>query len=240
MHWVRVGPAGDRPTGYSDGQDVGGAAARADYRLSWGNRLQEGKPCTLSRPASAAFPDNGGRLLTDGYVGIASFWNLQDIRLAGKKNEKRVGELAVWSPGEPVVATIDLGEARTAGGARVCAVGPNHDILFPQTMEVEVSADGKTFTPAGSAGWEDCFFPPIDEMRWEGEDSPVYDDLPAGGIIDNRFPILFDRPRAARYVRFTLTPQPGKGIGLWELEVYDRVTRTEGGERIQLPTPEGK
>ena len=48
---------------------------------------------------------------------------------------------------------------------------------------------------------------------------------------------VFAAPARALYVRVTLAPQAGKAIGLWEIELYDRAARTEGGERIQLPTP---
>jgi hypothetical protein len=106
-------------------------------------------------------------------------------------------------------------------------------------MAVEVSEDGKAFAPAGPASWEDCFFPPGDEMLWEGADSPVYEHLPAGGIIGHNFPVIFEKALKTRYVRFRLSPPAGTegkaGIGLWELEVYDRIEKLPWSERIVLP-----
>ena len=69
--------------------------ARADYALTYGKRLSVGAAYTVSRPASEAFPDTGGKVLTDGYVGLASYWGLGGINLTGEKNGKRVGELVV-------------------------------------------------------------------------------------------------------------------------------------------------
>lgn len=240
MNWLRLSPAGegkDGTPGYSDGRDVGDNAARPAYSLTYGRKLSEGCTYELSRPASAALPDTGGKLLTDGYVGLASFWGLSGIELAGKKNEKRVGELAVWEPGGELAVTIDLGKVEKVGGARVCAVQPNAKVLFPARMAVEVSADGRTFASAGEAAWEECFFPPADFPVWEGTDSPIYAELPAGGILDHKFPILFRKQAQARYVRFRLSSptDPKAGIGLWELEVYDRIEKLPWDEHLLLP-----
>ncbi|MDD4888654.1 MAG: hypothetical protein PHU85_01895 [Phycisphaerae bacterium] len=239
MNWVRHSPAGAAAgkAGYSDGEDAGGKAARADYGLTCGQRVSVGAAYTVSRPASDAFPDTAGKVLTDGHVGLASFWNLDGINLTGEKNKKRVGELVVWPAGEPVVVTVDLGAVQAVGGARVAAVQPNANVLFSEAMTVEVSADGKSFAAAGRAGWEECFFPPADESIWEGADSPLYDALPAGGILDHKFAIPFAKPVQARFVRFTLAAPTDKkaGIGLWELEVYDRLERRPWSPRLQLP-----
>ena len=203
-----------------------------------GRRLTP-KRYTVSRPPGKAFPDASGRVLTDGYVGLASFWGLANINLSGKKNKGRVGELVVWEPGKEVVVTLDLGDRRTVGAARVCAVQPNEKVLYPSRIVVETSADGASFTKAGETTWEACFFPPGDQMQWEGTDSPIYEHLPAGGIIDFKFPVLFKLLADARYVRFRLQPPAGgkAGIGLWELEVYESVIKAPWSERLRLPEP---
>jgi hypothetical protein len=76
-------------------------------------------------------------------------------------------------------------------------------------------------------------------MLWEGADSPVYEHLPAGGIIGHNFPVIFEKALKTRYVRFRLSPPAGTegkaGIGLWELEVYDRIEKLPWSERIVLP-----
>jgi hypothetical protein len=245
MNWVRISPAGKDPAGYSDREDVGAKFARPAYRLVYGENLSVGCAYEVSRPASAAFPDKGGRLtgvpadrlLTDGFIGESSVWKLADINLTGKKNEKRLGELVVWEPGEPVTVTVDLGKVRAVGAARVSAIQPNAAVLYPAVMAVETSADGKTFAAAGQAAWDDCLHPPADQMQWSGFDSPVYEALPAGGMISYRFPILFAKPVEARYVRFKLAQptDPKAAVGLYEVDVWDKIEKQPWDERLVLP-----
>jgi hypothetical protein len=101
------------------------------------------------------------------------------------------------------------------------------------------ATDGKKFAPAGEARWEDCFFPPGDLPVWEGADSPIYDGLQAGGIIDHAYIVALAKPVKARYVRFRLAPQDnGKSaMGFWELEVYDRIEKQPWDEHLRLPEP---
>ncbi len=245
MNWVKIAPAAEGKAGYSDGEDVGTKFARPPYRLVYGENLSVGCPYEVSRAASQAFPDKGGRLagvpadrlLTDGFIGESSVWKLDNINLTGKKNEKRLGELVVWEPGEPVTVTVDLGRVRTVGAARVSAVQPNPSVLYPAVMAVETSADGKAFAAAGQASWDDCLHPPGDQMMWSGFDSPVYEQLPAGGMISYRFPVLFAKPVEARYVRFKLSPptDPKAAIGLYEVDVWDKIEKQPWDERLVLP-----
>ncbi|MGQ9661865.1 MAG: hypothetical protein ACUVWX_05930 [Kiritimatiellia bacterium] len=243
MNWLRIEPAGDGATGYSDGQDVVPAAGRQTWSVFYGRNLSTGCPYEVNRPPHPAFPDKEGKLLTDGFIGVASYWALSgiDLRDPQKRNQKRVGELVVWAPGDEVVITVDLGQVHTMGGAKICAIQPNEEILFPEVMIVEVSADGLSFVRAGEAHWEECFFPPVEQEHWEGFDSPLYDHLPAGGIIDYRFPVVFEKPLQGRYIRFRLKPSQVKGrpagIGLWGVEVFDRVERRAWDDRLQLPKP---
>ncbi|MDD4889737.1 MAG: discoidin domain-containing protein [Phycisphaerae bacterium] len=234
-------PSPERKTklGYSDREDVGDKAARPGYRLERGTNVARGCKYEVNRPASEAFPDTGGKLLTDGMMLVSSFWGLQDINLSGKKNERRVGDLAVWSAGDELAVTVDLGKSQTIGGVRIAALQPNEKVLYPARMVVETSVDGKTFAEAGATTWEECFFPAADAVIWEGTDAPVYEKLPAGGILDFVFPVVFAKPVDARYVRFRLSPPADKsaGIALWELEVYDKLAKTPFDEPIALPAP---
>lgn len=181
------------------------------------------------------------RLLTDGFIGEASLWKLDPLYLEGEVKKDRLGELVIWAPGDAVTVTVDLGQTQMVGGARVSAIQPNETILYPAVMDVEVSLDGVDYAPAGRAKWEDVFFPPDDMLLWEGFDSPLYEHLPAGGMISYRFPILFNQPRQTRYVRFTLappeTPEGMKeaGIGLYEVDVWDTIEKLPWDERLQMP-----
>jgi hypothetical protein len=239
MRSITVGPAEPSLTaGYGDALEPTPERLPSDFVWRLGERIATGCPYTVNRPASNAFPDPDGKLLTDGYIGLASFWGLDKIVLAGEKNAARVGELAVWPAGDELIVTIDLGRERNVGGAVVCAVQPNAGVLYPATMRIECSRDGQTFAAAGSATWEDCFFPAADEFHWEGADSPLYAALPAGGILDFKFRIPCAEPQPARYVRFRMAPPAGQaqaGIGLWELDVFDRMEKLPRRERIVLP-----
>jgi hypothetical protein len=234
---ITVEPAGTERVGYGD--TLSGVPARlpADYVLQHGVNLAQGRPYTVSRTASTAFPDTTGQVLTDGYIGLASLWGLGNINLTGKKNTERVGELVVWEPGDDLDVTVDLGAVQPVAGFVVCAVQPNREVRYPSRMRVLLSTDGKQFSEAGSAPWEDCFFPPADALPWEGTDSPLYAELPAGGILDTRFNILLEAPTPARYVRFRmeLPATPPGGVGFWELQVFDRIAKRPWRERLVLP-----
>jgi hypothetical protein len=241
MKSVRVSPAGRSKTGYSDGNDAGSKSGRARHVLTYGKKLSDGCKYTVNRKAAKAFPDRAGKVLTNGYVGLASYWGLGGINLSGKKNQRRVGELVVWEAGEELAITLDLGKLQKVGGARICAVQPNKGVLYPAKMIVELSRDGKSFRKAGEVGWEEVFFPSADFLHWEGFDSPLYDELPAQGRIDFKFPVVFTQQQA-RYVRFRLAPPQGAaaGIGLWELEVYSKITKRPWSDHISLPRKAGK
>jgi hypothetical protein len=241
MKSVRMSAAGRSKTGYSDGNDVGGKSGRARYLFTYGKKLSGGCKYNVSRQAARAFPDKAGKVLTNGYVGLASYWGLGGINLTGKKNARRVGELVVWESGEEVAVTLDLGKLHDVGGVRICGVQPNKAVLYPDKMIVELSKDGKIFRKAGQVGWDQVFFPGADFLHWEGFDSPLYDELPATGRIDFKFPVVF-KQQQARYVRFRLTPPEGgkAGIGLWELEVYGEIQKQLWSDRISLPVKAGK
>jgi len=268
MDRVALQPVDDkRRLGYSDGEDVGDRFARPGYRLVCGKRISIGCPYTVSRPPSKAYPDSlpivhpppnkhvgwirpprtvgtkdDPRTLTDDSIGICHYYWRDDVNFTDKRNARHVGEIVAWEPGDEVVVTLDLGTARTVGGAAVAALQPNRFMHYPAAITVETSADGKTFAKAGETTWEACFFPPADALLWEGHDSPNYKDLPAGGIRDFTFAFPFEKPVAARYVRFRLAPPADKsaGIALWELQAFDALKKVPFSDRIRLPEPPGK
>jgi hypothetical protein len=240
MQWMEIAAladGADPAAGYAGAPPVEKVRRRTPYVLRRGENLARGCTYEVSRPAGAAYPDENGRLLTDGYVGLASLWGLQKIRPDKRENPQRVGELAVWEAGVPLTVTLDLGRVRSVGGVRIGAVQPSAAVLFPQNMQVEVSQDGTNYEKAGAADWEECFFAPENDLPWEGFDSARYADLPAGGILDFKFPVVFASARSARFVRFILTPSDAAGLGLWELEVYDRIAREPWSDRLVLPSP---
>lgn len=249
MLWIKIEEAKSEQYGYSDGQDVGDNPRRAPYALKYGKNLSLGAPYVINHPPSEAYPDASGclknmprdRLLTDGFIGEGSVWKLIDINLTGKKNENRVGELVAWAPlppqAPPLMIVVDLGEVKMTGGARVAAIQPNASILYPSKINVSVSEDGVKYKSAGEIAWEEIFFPPSDQLLWEGSDSPIYDHLPAGGMIAYRFPVIFEEQLPARYVRFTLMQpsDPKAGIALYEVDVWDKIEKVPWDERLTLP-----
>lgn len=239
MKALELGSADNIKPGYSDGDDVGGGAGRSDYELKYGALISTNCAYTISRPASVVFPDTNGRLLTDGLVGLASFWGLDNIDVAkdAKRNVRRVGELVVWEAGDPVTVVIDLGHVRPVGGVRICAVQPNEKVLYPGRMTAAVSQDAVTYTAIGEARWEDCFFPPVNEPPWEGADALIYEALPAGGRIDYEFVVVSEPVVTGRYVRVMLDSPTDKraGMALWEIQVFDALERLTLDNHIALP-----
>ncbi|MGI6272300.1 MAG: hypothetical protein ACOYLD_08115 [Anaerohalosphaeraceae bacterium] len=223
MNWVRVNLKGGDPLGravvygYSDGQDAGDAFEPETVIYAWGDNVALGRPYTVSRAADSA-SNNGdadGAELTNGKI-IAP----TDYVSSGKVQ----AATALWAAGEAVVVTVDLGAVRTAEGVRVSTHQPNAAYCHPDCVEVAVSEDGKTWRPAGTIRHNDLFTPPGDYEPWEHDDSPQYDPLPAGGRLAYSFPLAFEASSAARYVRFTCMPQEGRGMGLSEFQVFDKVT----------------
>ena len=129
---------------------------------------------------------------------------------------------AFWDKGEPVAVTVDLKEAKKIAGVRVATHQPNEQFCHPAGVTVEVSDDGNAWRAAGELQHNDLWNPPGDYEPWEYDDDPQYRGLPACGRLAYNYPLVFDKPLAARYVRFTCTPLKGRGIGLSEMSVYDR------------------
>ena len=123
------------------------------------------------------------------------------------------------------VVTIDLGSQQEVAAVRVHAgqEGGFH-LSYPDTIEVETSADGNSFALAGSAGFNQVFDPPADYVPWELDAASIFENLPAGGRLAYAYRVLFQPPVAARYVRVTCRNRKGWGMLLSELQVFDRVT----------------
>ncbi|HUU91754.1 MAG TPA: discoidin domain-containing protein [Phycisphaerae bacterium] len=223
MNWVRMNVRGYDPErkqpirGYSDGEDVGPGCEHRPVTYAWGKNLAKGKPYTTSRPSSTASknPDTDGRELTNGIIVAPT-----DYATGGPVQ----AATAFWAAGDPVTFVVDLGSPKGMAGVRISTHQPNIHYWHPSRVEVAVSADGKTWKQAGTIRHNDLWKPPGDYEPWEHDDDPSYDDLPAGGRLAYSYPLAFDKPLSGRYVRLTCTRLDGKGLGLSELEVFDRVT----------------
>jgi hypothetical protein len=129
----------------------------------------------------------------------------------------------MWSPGDPLTVTVDLGGVRTIGGVRISTHQPNRQYSHPGRIEVAVSTDGEAWLSGGRIEHNDLWQPPGDYEPWEREDSPQYAHLPAGGRLAYSFPLPFEQSLRGRYVRLIFTPLQGRGMGLSEIEVFDEV-----------------
>ncbi len=219
MKWVRMNLAGFGPdgaaqkVGYSDGQDVGPGTKRPWERYTWGKNLAQEKPYILTGKQDDRNPDGGGDL-TDGIIAPPDYY----------VTAKYMPTYVMFAKDEAPVATVDLGSEQTVSAVRVQA-GQDSDchITFPEHIEVEVSSDGKTFTPVGKVGFNQVFDPPADYVPWELDDSPRFDKLPAGGRLAYGYRILLDQPNKARYVRVKCESRKGWGILLSEIQIFDTV-----------------
>lgn len=225
MNWVRMnlsgyGRANSRSMhGYSDGRDVGPGSEHCAVTYAWGTNLAKDKSYTASRPSSTTSknPDTDGHELTNGVI-------IAPTDLASSDTVQAA--TAFWSADDPVVLVVDLGVPQTVAGVRVSSHQPNADYCHPQRVEVAVSADGEAWHGAGTIRHDDLWKPPGDYEPWEHDDDPRYDHLRAGGRLAYSYPLVFDAPLLGRYVRVTCTALEGKGMGLSELQVFDRVNVT--------------
>lgn len=233
MNFVRIKfqeNSGDaaRRYGYSDGNDVGPACEYPKVAYRWGECLSTGKPYTSSRPSSDASgnPDCDGRELTNAVV-IAP---TDESRTSAVQSAT-----AFWDAGEPVSIVVDVGRAQRVGGVLVASHQPNERYCHPATIEVAVSPDGQSWQSVGTIHHNDLGGPPGDYEPWEHDDDPSYDNLPAGGRLAYRYPLAFAERANARYVRLICTPLAGRGMGLSEIQVFDRVSVERWPEEIKLP-----
>ncbi len=220
MNWVRVNLQDSepdrRPTsyGYSDGEDVGPAYEYEKIVYNWGENLASGKRYTASRPSStdSGNPDIDGRELTNGKIIAPTDYATSGVVQAAT---------AFWAGGAPVDFVVDLEQLQDVAGVRISTHQPNAEYCHPERVEVSVSVDAQTWRQVGTIEHHDLWKPPADYEPWEHDDDPSYDDLPAGGRLAYTYPLRFASPQSARYVRFTCTPLPGRGMGISELEVLD-------------------
>ncbi|HEV3029868.1 MAG TPA: hypothetical protein VG457_19980, partial [Planctomycetota bacterium] len=220
MKWVRMnlkgsGPDGDAvSTGYSDGKDVGPGAKAPWAKYLWGRNLALGKRYTLVGKQDERNPDAGSDL-TDGVIAPP------DTCVSAKWMPTNVMFPKDVSP----VITLDLGAVETVAAARVhSGAEPGWRLTHPESIIVEASVDGHTFTRAGSADWKQVFNPPADFAPWEFDDAAPYAGLPAGGRLAYAYRILFDKPVQARYLRVTCAARKGWGMLLSEIQAFDKVT----------------
>jgi hypothetical protein len=237
MNWVRINWPGFRPDGtvarygYSDGTDVGSGCEYARVSYRWGKNLSQDKPYTASRPSSTSSrnPDTDGRELTNGIiVAPTEYMTTKTVQPA----------TAFWDAGGPVSFVVDLGSSQSIGGVRVATHQPNARYCHPKTVEISVSADGQVWAPAGVVRHDDLWRPPGDYEPWEHDDHPRFAGLPAGGRLAYAYPLAFQKPASGRYVRFACAPLEGKGLGVSELQVFDRVDVASWPAQILLPGAE--
>jgi len=221
MNWVRMNLLNDDSAtepifrSYSDGRDVGPGAEPETLVYSWGTNLARYRAYTSSRPSSriSKNPDTGGEL-TNGRIIAATEYVASD---------KVKAATAMWSPGDPLTVTVDLGDVQTVGGIRISTHQPNGQYCHPERIDAAVSLDGDAWLSGGTIQHNDLWQPPGDYEPWEHDDSPQYADLPAGGRMAYSYPLAFERPLRGRYVRLLFTPLRNRGMGLSEIEVFDEV-----------------
>jgi hypothetical protein len=220
MKWVRLNLQGSAPAGekvvygYSGGQEAGPGVAHERALYHWGKNLAQGCPYTLTGAQDARNRDAGGDL-TDGIIAPPD----EDV------SEKYMPTNVIFEKDAAPAATIDLGREQNIAAVRVHAgQEPGFHLAFPATITVETSMDGTTFTKAGEAAHNQVFDPPADFQPWEGDESPRYAMLPAGGRLAYAYRVIFAKPVSARYLRVTCTAQHGWGLLLSEIQAFDKVT----------------
>jgi hypothetical protein len=240
MNYVRINLKGSGPDGkaakygYSDGTDVGPASEPVRVAYRWGRPVSIGKPYTASRNSSteSGNPDTGGRELTNGIIIAPTDY----VSAGGPVREAT----AFWDAGDPVAFVVDLEKSTPVAGVRISTHQPNAKYCHPASVEVSVSDDGRAWRAAGAIRHDDIWNPPGDYEPWEHDDTPAYASLPAGGRLAYSFPLVFQKPLAARYVRFIFTPQKGAGMGISELGIFSQAEVRPWPADITLPAVASK
>lgn len=235
MNWIRVnlagyGPDGAATPGYDDGVDVGPDAGydAKKYVFRWQDNLAFGRPYTVSRGSWTLNPDADGHELTNGCIVPPTSYStaifVQD-------------QTAFWQAGAPVVVTVDLGQVRTVAGYRITTHQPNGVLCHPARIVVEVAGNDGAFHQAGVITHAQVWSPPGDYLGHEFAGSPEYAALPAGGRLAFAFWLVPATASDARYVRCTFEPQPGRGIGISEIQALSHVDVVDWPDReIYVPT----
>lgn len=191
-----------------------------------GWRCASDNPVEFAR--TLANPDADGRELTTGII-------IAPAEYTGTKAVQPA--TAFWDSGALVTFVVDLGGSQSLGGVRVATHQPDARFCHPRRVEVSVAEDGARWEAAGVIRHDDLWNPPGDYEPWEWDDHPKYAALPAGGRLAYPYPLAFAKPVRGRYVRFVMTPLAGKGMGVSELQVFDRVEVTPWSAEIVLPNP---
>jgi len=223
MNWVRINLAGSSPEpvrlGYCDGRDVGDSREIPSRRYVWGKPLSLAKPYTVSRaPDADMFQVEGDQQeLTDGLI--------HEPQVQGPWPAKW---LAHWADGVGVLeVTVDLGAESTVGGARLDAFYRPPKDRFPNSVVVQTSLDGKSFTTGGRDRYHAARYAhngwPANWPLYPSHDSPKWGEFPNYGLRGNYIFIPFEEPVKARYVKFLIEQQPGYGLMLSEIHVWDRL-----------------
>jgi len=219
MKWVRVnlkgqGPDGNKvKPGYSDGQDVGPGAKATRELYHWGKNVALGKAYKLEGKQDDKNKDAGNDL-TDGVI------MPPDTYASVKWMPTNVFFAKDVSP----VATLDLGTKQSIAAVRVSSgQAGDFKLTYPESITVEISDDGQTFKPAGSASFNQVFDPPADYVPGECEGASQFEALPAQGRLAYAYRVIFDQPAEARYVRVSCKPKSGWGVLLSEIQVFDTV-----------------
>lgn len=152
------------------------------YEQKFESHVAFSKSVTLKKAPSPNYNNGGPATLTDGIIGRRPWTGAQ--------------WLGWW--GDTCIATIDLGKESTIGFVEISVLhDPGSWIYFPKDFQIEVSTDGKTFTPAEVSPRQ-----------------PQYESLQKRGI-----PLVRTQ---ARFVRVTVIPeneipegQPGAGHPAW-------------------------
>ncbi len=143
-------------SGYSDGKGASASHKAPWFRYTWGKNLALGKSYKLEGKQDERNPD-AGHDLTDGIIAPP------DTYVSVKYMPTNVMFAKDVSP----VVTLDLGGAEISGSS--CSFMPAQEgfhLTYPDTITVETSSDGATFTRAGTASFSQVFDPPADFVPW--------------------------------------------------------------------------
>jgi hypothetical protein len=127
------------------------------------------------------------------------------------------------------------------GGARLDAFYGGND-RFPESVAVETSEDGKSFTARGRDGHRSAKYAhngwPADWPLPPRHDSPKWGEFPNYGLKGNYIFIPFGKSVKARFVRFLVEPQAGSGLLLSEVHVWDKLDAVPWTPRLAHVTGE--
>ncbi|MBM3497820.1 MAG: hypothetical protein FJX74_04030, partial [Armatimonadetes bacterium] len=217
VNWLRVGPAAEHATGYSDGRDAGGEKFRWRW-ATYGANLAEGKPYTVSIPSNDNWGagDPEGRKLTDGVVGPPMAGGVYPMYSLG------------WNAGQTAEVTVDLGAPQACAAFRIAAGGgwPWWDALKGEVedeVEVLTSLDGAQYASCGR----------VDMNPWR-KDLPINHLLPDDeSLTAYLFTLALPEPVQARHVRFAIAAK--RMICVSEVQALDAIRYEPFDLQIALP-----